>query len=105
MRVLAFAAVAATLSAPHCLGAVLAVEKRTFQSLAICLSDYSWEDNRNDISPCYLAAVVLGSCQGYSELGRTSASPNSPSGILDWTLQAVNGSLYYSATIVNLCSW
>jgi len=90
MRVLALATLATTLSVPHCLAAS---EKREVQSLATCLPTYSWEDNSNDVSPCDLAAVVVGACQGNN-----------------YTLQAINASFYYqepSTTSANLCrcSW
>ena len=74
MRVPVFATIAAILLGPLCVNAFSALEKRSFQTEAVCLSDYSWVDNTKDVSPCYLVAVVLGSCAGNSESGPTSAS-------------------------------
>lgn len=104
MRVLAFATVT-----PLCVSALLTLEKRSFQTSAVCLSDYSWVDNSKGVSPCYLAAVVLGSCQGNSESDPTyAASQDSPSGILDWLVPSISANTHYdspNSTTANLCSW
>ena len=107
MQVFAFATIAGTLSAPLCHGALLALEKRS-QSVARCLSNYTWADNSVGDSSCTLAAVVVGSCEGNSESGSTSPSLNSPSGTLDYTLDALQAGLYYqepNTTNANPCRW
>ncbi|KAG5651102.1 hypothetical protein H0H81_009858 [Sphagnurus paluster] len=37
---------------------------RAYTSSAVCLSDYAWTDNSKNVSPCVLAANVLGTCAG-----------------------------------------
>ena len=105
MRVLAFATVAATLLAPHC---VSALEKPSVQSAATCLPNYSWMDNLRGDSPCYLMGVVWGSCQGNSESGPTSVSQDLPSIVLAAYLVPSLDSSYYNAPnseTANVCSW
>ena len=104
MRVLTFVTVA-TLSGPLCLGALA---KWQFQTSAICLPQNAWLGNSVHNSPCFLAAVVVGSCEESGESGPTFPGLNSPSGTLDYTLEAINAGLYYqepNTTDVNLCRW
>ena len=97
MQVLAFAVVA-TLLALLCVIALLAFEMWSFQTSAVCLSDHSWVDNSKSVSPCYLAAVL---CAGHSKAGPTSASQDSPSGILDWLVPRI-GANDHSATATGI---
>ena len=57
---LAGAAPASALTGPS-------LERRGPQTAAVCGPAFTWADNSNDISPCYLVAVVLGACQGGSK--------------------------------------
>ncbi|EDR00709.1 uncharacterized protein LACBIDRAFT_313149 [Laccaria bicolor S238N-H82] len=40
------------------------LERRGPQTAAVCSTDFTWADNSKGVSPCLLAAVVLGACQG-----------------------------------------
>ena len=105
MWVLTFATVAAALFAPLCFGALVALEKRSYQTSAACLPDYSWMVNSKGVSPCLLAAVVEGACAGNGESGPTSASQGLLSGILDYFVPSLTESTHYNPATADLCSW
>ena len=106
MRALTFVTVATlSLAGPLCLGALAQWQ---FQTSAICVPQNAWLSNSAHDSPCFLAAVVVGSCEGHSESGPTFPSLNSHSGTLDYTLDAINVGYYYqepNTTDANLCRW
>lgn len=65
---------------------------RAYTSSAVCLSDYAWTDNSKNVSPCVLAANVLGTCAGTT-----------------WNVPPLTGGVSYSVPTVanntaNLCS-
>ncbi|GLB36752.1 hypothetical protein LshimejAT787_0310390 [Lyophyllum shimeji] len=72
------------------------LDTRAFTSSAVCTSDFSWTDNAKGVSPCSLAAVVLGTCAGNS-----------------WNVQPLpDGKTHYTAPNVSSntvnpcsCSW
>ncbi|KAF8060822.1 hypothetical protein FPV67DRAFT_308816 [Lyophyllum atratum] len=69
------------------------LDARAFTSSAVCKPEYSWTDNSQHVSPCNLAAVVLGACAGNN-----------------WNIAPLDGAHFYSIpavvnNTVNLCSW
>ena len=110
MRVFALATIAATLLAPLCASALVALKKQTFRTSAICLLQLSWVDSSQDISPCYLAAVVEGLCAGVDsgESGPASVGQDLPPGILGYLVPGLNANVHYTppnSTTANLCTW
>lgn len=69
------------------------LERRGPQTSAVCSVDFLWADNSEGVSPCLLAAVVIGACQGGS-----------------WYIPALNSTNTYTnpnSTTANVCtcSW